>query len=67
MKYSWLKIEFPVRRTLPLMVVNRYELMELYHSASVVSVCLYEDTWDIDDGEIGVYNGHRLILMEALL
>ena len=66
MRYGWLKVEFPVRRVMPLKVVTAREFMELYNTADTVSVCQYGKVWDIDDGEVGIYNGHKLILKESI-
>ena len=65
--YDWLKIEYPNRRVsdLPLMFVTPHDLAVLHNSANSISVAMYgQMAWDIDENEVGIYNGHRLFLLE---
>ena len=65
--FDWfLRIDYPNRRVsdLPLIFVTPRELLELRNTANVVNVCMYgSQAWDIDENEVGAWNGHRLFLL----
>ena len=66
-KSKWLTFTLPHRRvsTAPCMYLRRpEELLALRNTADMVSVCCYGHmAHDVDENEVGMFDGHRVFLL----